>query len=204
MSLFSFFNRLCGKSFTGQYGFVAIPDVDTRNDALEMGNAYDGGAEFTVKHPHITLFQAPVADIPRGFVLQTLNSLQFLVHHEVTHNEVGVFFDNWVLWLTDKDDEIMRAHSIARKMSDFLDQLAATTAANSAVGLTIRERDLVRKHGTFLVGTDYMPHITLAHAGSDIEARHKFAELPGTIVQVAFVEFGEHGTIKRVIESVQD
>lgn len=186
--------------YSGQLGYVLLPDVLTDRTARDMSHDVSGN-RITFKGanvPHMTLYHAKLNNVAelqvKNFLFWMKDKLPMLVRYA----HVEPFGGKFSFWMLEKSPELLHLHNAALfVLSAHYDASGPQQADSEQLELTPDEKENVRIHGHPNVGNLWKPHITLGYTES---ASYAFpAPMSGLFVKGAFVEIGAFGMITRII-----
>jgi len=198
-------------TYSGGYGFIAIPDLDTIEKCYTLAKEkfpkdweYVLGAYYL---PHITLYHSKMKNVPEDFA-SVLNKKLNKALQGLTFNlsPLVCFGDKFIFWNIEPEgpsyDLLLKCHGEALELADYLDRSATKRADEEGLSLTEREKENVELYNHPLVRDLYMPHITLAY---DEKVKGFLGEGEGefhtmTIDRVEFAEIGHPGVVIKVID----
>lgn len=192
--------------YSGRLGFAIVPDEETCGKAIELAKTEAPDAPFRVERPHITLYQAPLVDVEEELVAYVLLQVAIFKGRHFETLEVTSFERDWLFWLARRDPVLVAMHNAALFAAKHLDEAAAASSADS-YRYGDAGRALLRAYGSQVVMLRFLPHVTLAHdpergfEGHLCDSPLAAWTMASRIEEIVFAEFGDHGTIKRVIAS---
>lgn len=199
------------KSYSGGYGFVAIPDLNTISKCYALAEEkFTKDWEYVVAPhylPHVTLYHSKMKEVPEEFVSQMKQQLsKTLVSLKFKLNSLVCFGEKFVFWNIEPEGSsynmLLKCHDEALLLSRYLDPSASKRAEEEGLTLTGREKENVELYNHPLVRDLYLPHITLAY-GDKVSAFLKDGESEFhsmTIERVEFAEIGHPGVVTKVVE----
>ncbi len=197
---------------SGALGLVIIPDHETIERAYALAEKImPKGAQYVLgpgSLPHITLYHGKLADAPGLVASETLNELRTeLIGRKFTLKELVAFGGNLIFWNVDRsshDCEVLQAsHAKALNLAQYLDR-TTVAKANSEEGLSLKEAELenIKLFGHPLVGSLYMPHITIGfhHGLADHLASNREFKWSMKVASVELVKVGHLGRVEEILD----
>jgi 2'-5' RNA ligase len=190
---------------------VILPSRPINKEAINLSNEIfnSGLSSFALEdgklYPHITLYQAyfPTRNIP--IVKAELSAIsKSLENFRIDLNSFSVEFDNWLFWNCAKTKylENLQATIIERLNPLREGNLPPTINVNN---LTNDYKEDLEKFGTLLVGSRYMPHITIAHIKEAKDAQVALEKAGNSLERVficsgiSLTMLGSLGTVTEII-----
>ncbi len=187
--------------YTGSYGFVIKPDINTSTKSMELAGKLTPDAEFKTISPHITLFHANVKDLPHEKMQKILEQLQDLKGAAFTLKDIQIFGGKFLFWNIEKNSQIQSAHTAALEMAEFLNKETLARALEEKLSLTPDQQYNVEHFGHPLVRDLYLPHITLSYNGTGISLPESVSEYVWKMdaSNVHFAEIGSLGRVQKIL-----
>jgi 2'-5' RNA ligase len=198
------------KSFSGGYGFVAVPDYETIEKCYAFTKEkFPEDWEYLISPkylPHITLYHSKMREVPEEFALEMRDNLaSSLVGLNFTLNALECFGAKFIFWNVTPSgssyERLIKCHQEALQLAKYLDKTASKRAEEEGLVLTDREKENVELFNHPLVRDLYMPHITLAYDERAIGFLQKgeSENFTMTIEKVEFAEIGHPGVVIDII-----
>ncbi len=204
-------NLYNNKTYSGGYGFVAIPDNKTIEKCYSLvKEKFPSDWEYLLTAgylPHVTLYHSKMKEIPVDFARSMKEKLNAsLKGLSFNLDNLVCFGRKFIFWNIESSgisyEKIMKSHIDALDLANYLDRAATKRAEEEGLSLTVKEKENVELFNHPLVRDLYTPHITLAYD----ERAHDYLEVSATekhsmtIESVEFAEIGHPGIIIKVVE----
>ncbi|MCA9363896.1 2'-5' RNA ligase family protein [Candidatus Kaiserbacteria bacterium] len=193
------------RTFTGMYGFVLLPDLETEARARKYAQEVSSNA-LDLKHVHqrhLTLFHTKVVKASEGDLYVLLANLWKNLPIPANFTEVASFGGKFAFWDAERSEALQALHEEALGLAQFFDRSGAQQADSEALQLSEAETRNVREYGHPLVRELWRPHITVGYVPGGYDAAGFSAAFAGSFNRVAFVRVGEFGTVAEIISVAQ-
>ena len=191
--------------FTGQLGFVLIPENKVEHRAVELTSGYKYGSSIDLggQHmPHITLYHAELENVPISVVFEFLNGLAATLPLSLSFTNMASFGGKFLFWDVERSDKLVALHEYALGLSKyFVAPTGESQIDREKITLSSAESENMTKFGHPLVGELWRPHITLGYYPSGVPYWTVSEKFEGSTALVAFARIGEFGTVSKIIVS---
>lgn len=203
----SFSNMKSGDFFSGNYGFLIVPDPKTIEEAYEIARtSVPERAEYSLRNgllPHVTLYHADLHSVPVPNVRQLLTKFNDGLKGRILElNRVATFRDFYLFWYTsDEATKVLREfHQESLNISHY--RVRPNTVEDISKGrIQLNSQELLNVHhyGHPWVGELFCPHITLAF-GCDAESiQDRSNRWLMTVDRVVFARINPPAKIEEII-----
>ena len=204
----SIINKLSGNNnpeetgFGGSYGFVIVPDANTKTKTENLARELFPKAEYQATTPHVTLYQGRVAGLPPDEVRKILNKLKGYSGETLALDLIDIYGGKFAFWNNEKNTNLSLVHTTALEIAAYLDKNTIQRSVEEGLDMSPEELENVRKFGYPFVGESYRPHITLAYDSQGLTLPTGGLSRPWEmkIEDVLFVKMGKYGSVAEVIE----
>jgi|GEM_PF-6913247 len=181
----------------GRFGFVIIPDLETRRRAIRLTDGLGNEPIYKVKAPIIVLFSCPVLNAPASLVAIALKCIRRYEGYQFRMQRVEAYGEKSLVWNAVPDDVLRDMQHLCLPFGRYRDRDSPSRTEEEKLTLSIGEETCERE-----TGYPFMDQfrIELAYSPKGFSAdRYGKAKQQSEAIGISFVEMGPFGSAKETV-----
>jgi 2'-5' RNA ligase len=195
-----------------QLNIAIIPPDDISNEAIRMSKMIADSleSEFVLNVrsliPHITIYQAEYPNKNINELKTIVKEISSKKSFKITLDEIIIFYNTFLFWKCKKDDNIESIQREVVQLANPLREGLILGQLASIRGLSEENRHDVENFGSLLIGSRYIPHITVTRLKREVDSKKVVAVLGESrkrsfmIKSIILGSLGPHGTVTNIVE----